>query len=241
MKFKKKKYFFKEFITHNLSFILKIFVFLLIVVSGILGNTLYVKIWPDFFETPNNSSNIISNIFLGAGLNILITITGFILIAGGIFLIYDLICNTITFINKQKAIKRYTYLPLTSDEVKSLINNSIIENKAEAYTEYIFNQLVYKDVFNNINNTIKLTDSDMEKLIQTYEDVFNRPLILNKKLKEYADTQDSIPFRYKNALPYNIDLFLNNKTNVVIFTTKKIDKRKEQISNRFYIKVNKIN
>jgi hypothetical protein len=165
-----------------------------------------------------------------------------------VLIIYSAIKFLILFISKTRAIKRYTYLPLTADEVRFMIGEGIITTDRD-YTYYLTDQLLFKD--ENGVDCLDFTDDDMEKLIDTYEEVFNKPLILDKEyFKKYAAswcsgkyiTKDSpnivlreviYPFNYK----YKVQLISYEKgTNPVVFTHKDNSFEKIENANYIYIK-----
>ena len=165
-----------------------------------------------------------------------------------VLIIYSAIKFLILFISKTRAIKRYTYLPLTADEVRFMIGEGIITTDRD-YTYYLTDQLLFKD--ENGVNCLNFTDDDMEKLIDTYEEVFNKPLILDKEyFKKYAAswcsgkyiTKDSpnivlreviYPFNYKHK---DHLISYEKGTNPVVFTHKDNSFEKIENANYIYIK-----
>lgn len=103
------------------------------------------------------------------------------------FLLLYLVVLCIRFvIEKLLAIKRYTYLPLSADEVIEYINNNVFED-SEGYFRYICEQMrycsgiwKYQDWF-----SLKLSRDDLFKLCMASEEVFGKPIMLDNALYWY--------------------------------------------------------
>ena len=109
-------------------------------------------------------------------------------ILGGIILLFlYLVVFCIRFvIEKLLAIKRYTCLPLSADEVVEYINNNVFED-SEGYFRYICEQMrycsgiwKYQDWF-----SLKLSRDDLFKLCMASEEVFGKPIMLDNALYWY--------------------------------------------------------
>lgn len=103
------------------------------------------------------------------------------------FLFLYLVVLCIRFvIEKLLAIKRYTCLPLSADEVVEYINNNVFED-SEGYFRYICEQMrycsgiwKYQDWF-----SLKLSIDDLYKLCMASEEVFGKPIMLDNALYWY--------------------------------------------------------
>lgn len=151
-------------------------------VAGIIGNLV------------SKEDNIIDRIFDGM-------VTG-ILAALGIFIVLWIItliyCNIKTNINKINAIKRYTYLPLTADELRLKINKeSIFKNPAD-YIKYICEQMRYYSESTNEYKSLKLTMADLLTLCRTYEEVYEDLIVFkNEDYKYFNRFNKAFPFEFK--------------------------------------------
>ncbi len=58
------------------------------------------------------------------------------------------------------AVKRYTYLPLTVDEVKEAINAGLFKDTPESYIDYLTKQMKYFD------SSITFSVNDMKMIIK---------------------------------------------------------------------------
>lgn len=166
----------------------------------------------------------------------IVIIIGIILI----ILIIDLIIKcTTNFISQTKAIKRYTYLPLTANEVKLMIAEGVITTDRD-YTYYLTDNVIYKYFGNKY--CLNFTDEDMKKIVSIYEEVFNKPLILDSEYyKKYKCSylsnsipniiwSTNYPFNYKNKVK---DINREDAGNPVVFVHK--DNLFEKIENANYI------
>ena len=128
-------------------------------------------------------------------------VTG-ILAALGIFIVLWIItliyCNIKTNINKINAIKRYTYLPLTADELRLKINKeSIFKNPAD-YIKYICEQMRYYSESTNEYKSLKLTMADLLTLCRTYEEVYEDLIVFkNEDYKYFNRFNKAFPFEFK--------------------------------------------
>lgn len=110
------------------------------------------------------------------------------------FLLLCLVVLCIRFeIEKLLAIKRYTYLPLSADEVIEYINNNVFED-SEGYFRYICEQMrlcfgigKYKDWF-----SLKLSRDDLFKLCRASEEVFGKPIMLDNALYWYLNEYGTV-------------------------------------------------
>lgn len=178
----KKKSFLGEFLKEYVLHLIVAFGFLYLTVAGIIGNLV------------SKEDNIIDRIFDGM-------VTG-ILAALGIFIVLWIItliyCNIKTNINKINAIKRYTYLPLTADELRLKINKeSIFKNPAD-YIKYICEQMRYYSESTNEYKSLKLTMADLLTLCRTYEEVYEDLIVFkNEDYKYFNRFNTAFPFEFK--------------------------------------------
>ena len=170
----KKKSFFGEFLKEYILSLIAAFGFLYLVTAGVIGNLVSKK------------DNIVDRIFDGMVTGILAALVIFIVL----WIITLIYCNIKTNINKINAIKRYTYLPLTADELRLKINKeSIFKNPAD-YIKYICEQMRYYSESTNEYKSLKLTMADLLTLCRTYEEVYEDYKYFNRFNKAF-------PFEFK--------------------------------------------
>jgi hypothetical protein len=171
----KKKSFWKEFYKYykdDIKFLSTIFTAIagVVFISFIAILISSSHLFNDFFREADFISKAL---FIILVIVIIITMFSF---AGFVALITS---HAITyFISQTKAIKQYVYLPLTVDEVRLMIDEGVITTDRD-YIYYLTDKLTYK--YSGDNYCLKFTDEDMEKIINTYEKVFNKPLILDSE------------------------------------------------------------
>ena len=146
MKFKKKKSFWKEFFNECTGVIVAGAIMIYIALSAIIGNLIlpYIngkEINPYIEDVSNKFSIFLIKTIIGA-----IWLVGIIFVLLIAFAIIGMIVIAIvTGITHITAVKRYTYLPLTADEVREAINEGLIEDTPESYTDYLTKQMKYFD------------------------------------------------------------------------------------------------
>lgn len=157
----------------------------------------------------------------------------------------SIISGIYNFISKCKTMKRYADLPITSDEVRALIDKDIITTDRD-YTYYLVDRLICKEIdCVLLNHEVihseycwSFTNEDMIQLINTYREVFNKPIILDKdyyyKYKIYSGTC-LCPFDYKGQIDYLDDYYSEEETEFrpVVFTDK--NTKYDQIKDAHYI------
>lgn len=146
---------------------------------------------------------------------------GFLIIFG--ILIIDIIEFVTYIINKIKAIKRYTYLPLTVEDIKQSIKNGLFSTK-ESYIKYICDQLRYESIWGLLNcNSIKLTNIDLVLLCKSVEEVYKSPIVFTYEefYKYFKKYKGASPFEYKGISPFEFktEEYLINPKYVEIFCT----------------------
>lgn len=178
----KKKSFFGEFLKEYILSLIAAFGFLYFTVAGIIGNFL------------SKEDNMAARIFDGVMIGFLVAL-GIIMVLGIVILVY---CNIKTNINKINAIKRYTYLPLTADELRLKINKeSIFKNPAD-YIKYICEQMRYYSESTNEYKSLKLTMADLLTLCRTYEEVYKDLIVFkNEDYKYFNRFNKAFPFEFK--------------------------------------------
>ena len=141
--------------------------------------------------------------------------------------------------------KRYADLPITSDEVRALIDKGIITTDRD-YTYYLVDRLICKEIdcvlltHEVIHSEYcwSFTNEDMIQLINIYREVFNKPIILDEdyyyKYKIYSGTC-LCPFDYKGQIDYLDDYYSEEETKFrpVVFTDK--NTKYDTIKDAYYI------
>lgn len=142
--------------------------------------------------------------FFGAeywGLSVIVATFGFPLLLLILLLIIYAIEEIVTAIplaiHKIKAIYNYTYLPLTTDEIKDALDKGIISSK-EDYIRLILDSLRYgitnkpSSLFNTFYY-IRLSKVEICYLCKAFEEVFDSPVIIDKDMVSYINKYD---YRY---------------------------------------------
>ena len=178
----KKKSFLWEFLKEYILHLIAALILLYFTVAGIIGNFVSKK------------DNIVDRIFDGMVTGILAALVIFIVL----WIITLIYCNIKTNINKINAIKRYTYLPLTADELRLKINKeSIFKNPAD-YIKYICEQMRYYSESTNEYKSLKLTMADLLTLCRTYEEVYEDLIVFkNEDYKYFNRFNKAFPFEFK--------------------------------------------
>ena len=182
MKFKKKKSFWKEFFNECTGVILVGAIMIYIALSAIIGNLIlpYKEINPYIEDVSSKFSIFLIKTIIGA-----IWLVGIIFI----LLVAFAIIGGITHIT---AVKRYTYLPLTADEVREAINEGLIEDTPESYTDYLTKQMKYFD------GSVIFSVDDMKMITKTVKRIWNESFKLNKDflIRNEIERYDYLPFGF---------------------------------------------
>lgn len=202
----KKKSFWKEFFNECTGVILAGAIMIYIAVSAIIGNLIlpYInngKAINLYIEDVSNKFAIflikttIGGIWLVSVIFILLVafaIIGMIVIA---------IVIGITHIT---AVKRYTYLPLTVDEVREAINEGLIKDTPESYIDYLTKQMEY------FGDSVIFSVDDMKMITKTVKEIWNESFKLNKDylIRNKIEDYGYLPFRSKDN---RADLFYQLK------------------------------
>ena len=194
MKFKKKKSFWKEFFNECTGVILVGAIMIYIALSAIIGNLILPYI--------NNGKEInpyIEDVSSEFSIFLIKTIIGAIWLFGIIFvlliafaIIGIIVIAIVTGITHITAVKRYTYLPLTADEVREAINEGLIEDTPESYTDYLTKQMKYFD------GSVIFSVDDMKMITKTVKRIWNESFKLNKDflIRNEIERYDYLPFGF---------------------------------------------
>lgn len=212
MKFKKKKSFWKVFLDECAGVILVGAIMIYIALSMIVGNLILPYI--------NNGKEInpyIEDVSSKFTIFLIKTIIGAIYLFGAIFMlliafaIIDIIVIAIvTGITHITAVKRYTYLPLTTNEVREAINAGLFKDTPESYIDYLTKQMKY------LGGSITFSVNDMKMIIKTVKEIWDKPFKLNKDylIRNKIESYDYFPFRFRDDRD---DLFQLKKGKTVTF------------------------
>ena len=194
MKFKKKKSFWKEFFNECIEVIVTGAIMIYIALSMIVGNLIlpYInngkEINPYIEDVSNKFSIFLIKTIIGA-----IWLFGIIFVLLIAFAIIGIIVIAIvTGITHITAVKRYTYLPLTADEVREAINEGLIEDTPESYTDYLTKQMKYFD------GSVIFSVDDMKMITKTVKRIWNESFKLNKDflIRNEIESYDYLPFGF---------------------------------------------
>ena len=190
MKFKKKKSFWKEFFNECTGVTLVGAIMIYIALSAIIGNLIlpYKEINPYIEDVSSKFSIFLIKTIIGA-----IWLFGIIFVLLIAFAIIGIIVIAIvTGITHITAVKRYTYLPLTADEVREAINEGLIEDTPESYTDYLTKQMKYFD------GSVIFSVDDMKMITKTVKRIWNESFKLNKDflIRNEIERYDYLPFGF---------------------------------------------
>lgn len=196
MKFKKKKSFWKEFFNECIGVILVGAIIIYIALSAIIGNLILPYI--------NNGKEInpyIEDVSSKFTIFLIKTIIGAIYLFGAIFMlliafaiISMIVIAIVTGITHITAVKRYTYLPLTVDEVREAINAGLFKDTPESYTDYLTKQMKYFD------GSITFSVDDMKIITKTIKEIWDESFKLNKDylIRNKIESYDYLPFEFRD-------------------------------------------
>lgn len=216
MKFEKKKSFWKVFLDECAGVILAGTIMIYIALSAIIGNLILPYI--------NNEKEInpyIEGVSSKFVIFLIKTIIGAIWLVGIIFILLvafaiigGIVIAIITGITHITAVKRYTYLPLTADEVREAINAGLFKDTPESYIDYLTKQMKYFD------GSITFSINDMKMIIKTVKEIWDKPFKLNKDylIRNEIESYDYFPFRFRDDRD---DLFQLKKGKTVTFDMDK--------------------
>ena len=216
MKFKKKKSFWKVFLDECTGAIVVGSIMIYIALSIIVGNLILPYI--------NNGEEInpyIEDVSSKFTIFLIKTAIGGMYLFGVIFMLLIafaiigvIVIAIVTGITHIIAVKRYTYLPLTVDEVKEAINAGLFKDTPESYTDYLTKQMKYFD------GSITFSVNDMKMIIKTVKEIWDKPFKLNKDylIRNEIESYDYFPFRFRDDRD---DLFQLKKGKTVTFDIDK--------------------
>lgn len=190
MKFKKKKSFWKKFFNECTGVILVGAIMIYIALSAIIGNLIlpYKEINPYIEDVSSKFLIFLIKTIIGA-----IWLFGIIFVLLIAFAIIGIIVIAIvTGITHITAVKRYTYLPLTANEVREAINEGLIEDTPESYTDYLTKQMKYFD------GSVIFSVDDMKMITKTVKRIWNESFKLNKDflIRNEIESYDYLPFGF---------------------------------------------
>lgn len=212
MKFKKKKSFWKVFLDECTGAIVVGAIMIYIALSIIVGNLILPYI--------NNGEEInpyIEDVSSKFTIFLIKTAIGGMYLFGVIFMLLIafaiigvIVIAIITGITHITAVKRYTYLPLTADEVREAINAGLFKDTPESYIDYLTKQMKYFD------GSITFSINDMKMIIKTVKEIWDKPFKLNKDylIRNEIESYDYFPFRFRDDRD---DLFQLKKGKTVTF------------------------
>lgn len=212
MKFKKKKSFWKVFLDECAGVILAGTIMIYIALSAIIGNLIlpYInngkEINPYIEDVSSKFTIFLIKTTIGA-----IWLFGIIFILLVAFAIIGIIVIAIvTGITHITAVKRYTYLPLTTNEVREAINAGLFKDAPESYIDYLTKQIQY------YGDSITFSVDDMKNITKTVKEIWDKPFKLNKDylIRNEIESYDYFPFRFRDDRD---DLFQLKKGKTVTF------------------------
>lgn len=176
MKFKKKKSFWKEFFNECTGVIVTGVIMIYIALSAIMGNLILPYI--------NNGKEInpyIEDVSSKFTIFLIKTTIGAIWLFGVIFILLIafaiigiIVIAIVTGITHITAVKRYTYLPLTTNEVREATNAGLFKDTPESYIDYLTKQMQY------YGDSITFSVDDMKLITKTVKEIWNASFKLNK-------------------------------------------------------------
>lgn len=179
MKFKKKKSFWKVFLDECAGVILAGAIMIYIALSAIIGNLIlpYInngKEINSYIEYTEDISNKFAIFLINTTIGgIWLVDVIFILLVAFVF-IGVIVIAIVTGITHITAVKRYTYLPLTVDEVREAINEGLIKDTPESYTDYLTKQMKY------FSGSVIFSVDDMKMITKTVKEIWDESFKLNK-------------------------------------------------------------
>lgn len=188
MKFKKKKHFWKEFFNECEGVIVAGAIMIYLALSMIAGNLILpcIEINPYIEDVGGKFTMFLIKTLIG-GMWLFGVIFMLLIVFTFIGLIVIAVVTGITHIS---AVKRYTYLPLTTDEVREAINEGLIENTPESYIDYLTKQVKYFD------GSVTFSVDDMKMITKTVKEIWDKPFKLNKDflIRNKIENSHCLPF-----------------------------------------------
>lgn len=191
----KKKSFWKEFFNECTGVIVTGAVIIYIALSSIIGNLIFpyisngkeINSYIEYTEDISNKFAIfLINTTIGG-----LWLVGIIFILLVAFAIIGIIVIAIvTGITHITAVKRYTYLPLTVDEVKETINAGLFKDTPESYIDYLTKQMEY------FSGSMTFSVDDMKMITKTVKEIWDKPFKLDKDflIRNKIESYHYLPF-----------------------------------------------
>lgn len=215
MKFEKKKSFWKVFLDECAGVILAGTIMIYIALSAIIGNLILPYI------NGKEINSYIEGVSSKFVIFLIKTTIGAIWLFGIIFILLVafaiigiIVIAIVTGITHITAVKRYTYLPLTTNEVREAINAGLFKDAPESYIDYLTKQMQY------YGDSITFSVDDMKMIIKTVKEIWDKPFKLNKDylIRNKIESYDYFPFRFRDDRD---DLFQLKKGKTVTFDMDK--------------------
>ena len=192
MKFKKKKSFWKEFFCECTGVIVTGAIMIYIALSVIVGNLIL-----PYISNGEEINPYIEDVSSKITIFVIKTLIGGMWLFGVIFILLIvfafiglIVIAVVTGITHISAVKRYTYLPLTTDEVREAINEGLIENTPESYIDYLTKQVKYFD------GCVAFSINDMKMITKTVKEIWDKTFKLNKDflIRNKIENSHYLPF-----------------------------------------------
>lgn len=171
----RKKSFIKALVRESRFEIIVFGVLLYLIITGLLGCRL-------FSGKSGGRAFVIGNL---VGIIVLLCLALVLLIAWLVFLLIS------AAVGKIGAVKRYTKLPLSADEIRECINNNTFKD-SEEYFKYICDQMRYKAGTGRFTywSSLKLSNKDLYECCNAAEEVFGKPVMIGCSLYQYLMDYD---------------------------------------------------
>lgn len=213
MKFKKKKHFWKEFFNECEGVIVAGAVMIYIALSMIVGNLIL-----PYISSGEEINPYIEDVSSKITIFVIKTLIGGMWVVGVIVILLIafafigiIVISLATGITHILAVKRYTYLPLTTDEVREAINAGLFKDTPESYIDYLTKQVKY------LGGSVIFSADDIKMITKTIKEIWDKPFKLNKdflirnKIKEshclpFGDDRDDLFWQLKRNKTATFDM-----------------------------------
>lgn len=171
----RKKSFIKVLVRESRFEIIVFGILLYLIITGLLGCRL-------FSGKSGGRAFVIGNL---VGIIVLSCMALVLLIAWLVFLLIS------AAVGKIGAVKRYTNLPLSADELRECMNNNTFKD-SEEYFKYICDQMRYKAGTGRFTcwSSLKLSKKDLYELCNAAQEVFGKPVMIGCSLCQYLMDYD---------------------------------------------------
>lgn len=215
MKFEKKKSFWKEFFNECTGVIVIGAVMIYIALSAIIGNLIlpYInnKEINPYIEYTEDISNKFAIFLINTTIGGIWLVEVIFILLVAFAIIGIIVIAIITGITHIITVKRYTYLPLTVNEVKGAINAGLFEDTPENYIDYLTEQMEY------FGGSVTFSVDDMKMITKIVKEIWNKSFKLNKDflIRNKIESYYYLPFGFRDD---RADLFCQlKKNNTVTF------------------------